>query len=163
LEPFTLLGFSKIQSLTIFLISAAVLGVIFAAEYVWGIKPCEWCIYQRYPYMFLCVLNFIWVFKPSSRNAQHIINTFILAINAMLPFTHVLIEKGYVNVKCSAAKIGAFGSVQGVLQTMAQHRSCVKVTWSYLGWSMAQWHLLFASGILIVYVGGVIYAQKRSG
>jgi disulfide bond formation protein DsbB len=158
-----LLPLYRVQSLTIFLASAAVLGFVFAAEYGWGIKPCEWCIYQRYPYVFLAVLNFIWVFKPLSQHVQHIINTFILAINAMLPLTQVLIEKGYVNIKCGAAKIGASGSVQGVLQTLMNHRSCVKVTWSYLGWSMAQWHLIFASGILIVYVWGVVYAQKRSG
>ncbi|WP_350331534.1 disulfide bond formation protein B [Candidatus Bodocaedibacter vickermanii] len=158
-----MLGLYRVQSLTIFLISAAILGFVFSAEYGWGIKPCEWCIYQRYPYVFLCVLNFIWLFKPLSKHVQHSINTFILAINAMLPLTHVLIEKGYVNVKCAASKIGALGSVQQGLQALMNHRSCVKVTWSCWGWSMAQWHLIFASGILIVYVWGVIYAQKRSG
>ena len=158
-----MLGLYRVQTLTIFLISAAILGFVFSAEYGWGIKPCEWCIYQRYPYVFLCVLNFIWLFKPLSKHVQHSINTFILAINAMLPLTHVLIEKGYVNVKCSASKIGTLGSIQQGLQSLMNHRSCVKVTWSCFGWSMAQWHLIFASGILIVYVWGVIYAQKRSG
>jgi disulfide bond formation protein DsbB len=158
-----LLGFYRVQSLTICLLSAAVLGLVCAAEYVWGIKPCEWCLYQRYPYVFLAVINFIWLFRPLSKYVQDCINTFIFTINTMLPLTHVLIEKGYVNVKCAAVKMGISGSIQGTLHALMNHRSCVKVTWSYLGWSMAQWHLLFASGILIVYVWGVIYAQKRSG
>jgi disulfide bond formation protein DsbB len=155
-------GFCRVLPIWVCLISVGVLGLVFIAEYVCGIKACEWCMYQRYPYVFLLVLNFIWLFKPLSFCAENMINTFILAINAMLPLVHVLIEKGYINVKCGVTKTGMRGSIQGALQALSNHRSCVKVTWECFGWSMAQWHLVFATCILIAYIGGVMHAQKRS-
>gem|GEM_PF-2423336 len=155
-------GFCRVHNIWVCLISASVLGLVFIAEYVCGIKPCEWCVYQRYPYIFLLVLNFIWLFKPLSSRVETTINAFILAINSMLSLVHVLIEKGYINVKCGVTKVGMRGSIQGALQALSNHRSCVKVTWECFGWSMAQWHLVFATCILITYIGGVMHAQKRS-
>ena len=157
-----LLRFYRLLTLWICLISAGVLGLVFIAEHLYGIKPCEWCIYQRCPYVFLLVLNLIWLFNPLSVRIETAINTFILAINAMLPLVHVLIEKGYINVKCGVTKIGIRGSIQGALQALSNNRSCVKVTWEYFGWSMAKWHLVFATCILVAYIWGVIHEQKRS-
>lgn len=129
-------------------------------EYGFGVKPCEWCIYQRYPYVFLFVLNLIWVISPLSIRAQNVINTFLLTINAVLPLIHLLIEKGYIHIKCNVLKAGATKSVLQTLDILAAHRSCIKVNWMFWGWSMAQWHLLFASVILISYVWSVVYVQK---
>jgi disulfide bond formation protein DsbB len=138
-----------------------VLISVFIAEFGFKIKPCEWCIYQRYPYVFLLSLNLIWCFKPLSAIAQSLVNTFILTVNATLPLIHVLIEKGYIYVKCSVLKPDENKSLLSMLDILSAHRSCVKINWTFLSWSMAQWHLLFASGILILYVWGVIYVQKR--
>lgn len=129
---------------------------------MWGIKSCEWCVYQRYPYVFLLVLNLIWWVKPISEKAQNAINTFILTINAVLPFIHILIEKGYIHVKCGAFKLGQEKTVLQLMDTLNTHRSCVKINWMLWGWSMAQWHLLFASLILTLYIWSVVYVQKRS-
>jgi disulfide bond formation protein DsbB len=130
-------------------------------EYWFAIKPCEWCIYQRYPYIFLFVLNLIWIIHPVSTRAQNVINTFILTINTILPFIHIFIEKGYIHIKCSMLRPDTTKSILQALDILSAHRSCVKINWMFLGWSMAQWHLLFASGILIVYVWSVVHVQKR--
>lgn len=131
-------------------------------EYVFGIKPCEWCVYQRYPYVFLLVLNLIWWVKPISQKAKNAINTFILTVNAVLPLIHVLIEKGYIRVKCGAFKLSQEKTVLKLMDSLTAYKSCVKVNWMFWGWSMAQWHFVFASCLLVAYVCGVIYVQKRS-
>lgn len=131
-------------------------------EYGLGIKSCEWCVYQRYPYVFLLVLNLIWWHKPISQKVQNALNTFILSINAVLPLIHVLIEKGYIHVKCGALKLSQEKTVLKLMDTLTSHKSCVKVNWMLWGWSMAEWHFVFASCLLALYVVGVIYVQKRS-
>lgn len=131
-------------------------------EHMWGIKSCEWCVYQRYPYVFLLVLNIIWWLKPISVKAQNVVNTFILTINAALPLIHTLIEKGYIHVKCGGFRLSQGKTVLQLMDTLGSYRSCVKINWMLWGWTMAQWHLQFASLLLILYVWGVIYVQKQS-
>jgi disulfide bond formation protein DsbB len=94
--------------------------------------------------------------------AQNVINTFILAINAVLPLIHILIEKGYIHVKCGTFKLSHDKTVIKLMDTLSGHKSCVKINWMLWGWSMAQWHFVFASILLVLYVWGVIYVQKRS-
>lgn len=142
--------------------SFGVLTIVLYMEHFLSIKSCEWCIYQRYPYVVLIVLNLIWWVKPISITVQNVINTFILTINAVLPFIHVLIEKGYIHVKCGTFKLGHEKAVLKLMDTLSAHRSCVKVNWMLWGWSMAQWHFVFASCLLTVYVWGVINVQKRA-
>ncbi|MCP5322900.1 MAG: disulfide bond formation protein B [Candidatus Paracaedibacteraceae bacterium] len=135
------------------------MGFVFIAQYGFSIQPCEWCIYQRYPYILLLLLNLLWMVRSIKTCIQHIFNISILIGNVILPFIHVLIEKGYLHVKCDVLTMDR--TVQGMLQTLSRYRSCVKVTWEFLGCSTSVWHLIFASGMLVAYVLGVIYEKKR--
>lgn len=153
-------NFSNHLSGFVCLISLSVLGFVFIVQYGFNIKPCEWCIYQRYPYILLFLLNLFLTFKSIKRYIQHAFNISILVGNVILPFFHVLIEKGYLSVKCDVLVVTQ-QTVQGMLQALSSQHSCVKVSWEFLGWSMSMWHLLFASGMLFAYVLGVLYVQKR--
>lgn len=99
--------------------------------------------------------------RPLPIRAQNVINTFLLTVNAVLPLIHTLIEKGYINIKCNVLKAGVRRSILQTFDLITAHRSCVRVNWMFLGWSMAQWHLLFSTGILILYAWSIVYAQKR--
>lgn len=140
-------------------VSALILIFVLTLEYGFDIKPCEWCIYERYPYIILLILNLVWIVFRLPGKVLYFLSSFLLAINVMLPFVHVLIEKGYIYVKCSPLKHR--GSLQEILNTLHNHTSCAKAGWHFLGWSMAQWHLLFAGAILILYISGVSYVQKK--
>lgn len=153
-------SFSKYLSIFLCFVSLCVLGFVFIAQYGFSIQPCEWCIYQRYPYVLLLLVNLVWLVNPIKTYTQHIFNICILIGNIILPLLHVLIEKGYWHVKCNGL-VAEQKTVQEMFQALTKHSPCVKVNWEFLGWSMSIWHLLFASGMLFAYVGGAIYVQKR--
>lgn len=158
--PFTLQSFFKITAGLICFLCITVIVFVLILEYKYSVKPCEWCVYQRYPYIFLFVLNLIWLIKPINYIAQGALNTFVMTINLLLPIVHVLIEKGILYIKCSPI-LGKGLTIHEKLSMMKGHASCSKITWKLLGWSMAQWHVIFALILLIIYIAGLIYGQKR--
>jgi len=91
-----------------------------------------------------------------------ITNIFILLINVILPLVKVLIEKGHIYTKCESPNLAGVRSASGVLNIEALRQSCTKVNWTFLEWSIAQWHLLFASILLIIYPWSVFYVQKQA-
>ena len=93
--------------------STLILLVVYFLEYVLGMKPCEMCINERYPYFILILLSLIFlVFKKTSdknkiKSSKIIKYLSLLVIFGALiySFIHVGTERGFIEgfSGCSAS------------------------------------------------------------
>ncbi len=133
---------------------AAFLAIFAAliAEYVFGLKPCAWCWYQRYPYIVLLVfLPFLWRVYP--RFAVYF-SLLIYAVEIALAFTHFGIEKHWWSFEegCGVARVIA-DSLEAELAALLATPAvpCDKPAFVFLGLSMAAWNIIY-SGFLLLYI-----------
>jgi disulfide bond formation protein DsbB len=142
------------------ILSVVALAVALTMQYGFGFKPCTFCLYIRYPYVILLIMNSLWLLWGFPLKSQLVLNALIVGSNFVLSVALVLIEKGIIHMRCRAVQYSGQESASELLRTLTNHQSCAKVTVSFWGWSMAMWHSLFAGAVLILCIVGWIYAQK---
>ena len=80
--------------LLLFSLSLAALAVAFFSEYILDMKPCVFCIYQRIPYFMLIIVSAFYLKFKKYDKLINIIAIVLLAIEVILAFYHVGIERG---------------------------------------------------------------------
>lgn len=138
------------------------LCIAYVFEYVFNIKPCTLCFYQRYIFMAIIALN-LWIIsftKPRIWRKAILITGLLFFLNAGVAGYQVLVEQKVLEAPsvCRTPVIKA----QTVEELRAQLRNaktapCDKVTWSWLGLSMAAYNLIWCLGL----ASACIIAYKR--
>ena len=103
--------------------SAAILGAVFAIQFLGGADPCLLCVYQRYPYGVAIVLSALALVLARGSRAQH----------------------WWAGAAACAAGTGGAATTVVELKAMAASAlrpRCDEVAWSLFGVSLAGYNLL---------------------
>jgi disulfide bond formation protein DsbB len=143
-----------------FLILASVVALIaaYVSQYIFDIKPCILCIYQRVPY-FLTIVALIFVFNYSSKihfsTTMIYFCSFVFMVSALLALFHVGVEKGFIEepTSCSLSSEENYQTLDQLREAILNSQNspkCSEVQFSLLGVSMAGWNFIY-SLILSIY------------
>ena len=131
--------------------------ILFAliSEYVFGFTPCSLCLIQRYPHMLVAITSIWLVFFRTHNLFMYPLNTLVMAFSIILASYHVGVEQGIFEgpQSCSSSNLSSVSekSAEALLEEIlnASVVRCNEVTWSFMGLSMATWHLILSIALFI--------------
>jgi disulfide bond formation protein DsbB len=157
------------QGLSFTLLNVSLFALLFAflAEYLWYVKPCVLCIYQRYVFLGLGIFSFIGLLVKVKRFFLLYIG--ITLIGLFISGYHIGVEEHWwkgpdacsadapkTNQNLSQAdQIKAFR--EKLKKKSSQVVRCDEVNWRILGVSATIWTFLLHLGIL----GYIVVANKK--
>ncbi len=125
------------------------LATAYGAEFIFGLRPCELCYYQRYFFYALFLLSslfFVWIIPAHDK--KWIVSIIILAGltlgNAGLATYQVLVEQKIVPAPkvCRAKKAATLEELRASLEK-GPPVSCAEIPWELFGVSMAGYGILY--------------------
>jgi disulfide bond formation protein DsbB len=143
-------------------ISAGALAAAFIGEYVFGLKPCILCLYQRWPFaavILLCIVGTA-LAKPRGALSKGLFATIALAFfgNAAIAFYHTGVERHWWRSHLEGCVVPPMeGNITDVLAQIAASPPvrCDEIPWTdpVLGLSMANYNvaLCLALGLAAAY------------
>lgn len=135
-----LLGFS--------LLCVGILVVAYIMEHVFGILPCQMCLYERNVFMAVGTLSFLSFFLVPARFHPFIVIIlgFVFMGGSLLAGYHVAVQQHWVNLPtfCISNDFGDFDSVESLRDQMLKTPlvRCDQVNWSLFGLSLAAYNTI---------------------
>lgn len=155
-----ILSCSKLMPLFMALISASALGMALMSQYVFGLLPCNLCIFQRYPYGIVIVLGIIGFLiagkcKKTSTAIMSMMGITFFA-NSVIAFYHSGVELKWWESFLEGCKVPELSD--NIEEMMEQIRAtkdvvrCDEIPWAdpILGLSMANYNVMFCFGLGII-------------
>lgn len=131
----------------IFLASGLALVTAYVAEFAFGLKPCNLCLWQRVPYFVSGGLGMAAMAPGTTRNGAMALAGLSFLVGAGLAFHHLGVEQhwwgsvascgGELPISMSAADLQAALSAP-------PDPACDAPTWVMLGVSAAAWNMLLS-------------------
>lgn len=137
--------------------SALAIGMALIGQYVFGLHPCELCVYQRIPYAIIIIVGSAGYFIKSPK-LQYILVIFCALLflsDAIIAIYHTGVEMGIFPAPTACSSDGKTG------QTLEEMRAaifnaplvtCSQAMFYFLGLSMAAWNAIAASFAFIITV-----------
>jgi disulfide bond formation protein DsbB len=129
--------------LLVALTSAGLLVAALALEHLADLRPCQLCLWQRYPYLALIALGLLgW-----RRGAVWVLGLAVLVLlgEAGLAFYHVGVEQGWWALPAGCAAGGDAQTVEELRTLLAEAPpACDQVAFTLLGLSLTAWNLIAA-------------------
>lgn len=145
----------------ILLVSVTSLIIAYGAEYIFGIKPCILCIYERIPYMVVAVLSIAsLLFK---RNLLPLIIVIFIASSA-LAFYHVGVERHIFEATYACTnKLQPVTNIEELRKQLEDNPrpSCADPEFSFLSISFAGWNLLLSVFMGFISIMGMRKCKKN--
>lgn len=138
-----------------------------AAEYIFDIKPCSLCLYQRY---LLIIITFIagisaYVLPPKLVKQMIIVTGLSFLVAAVIAFYHVgLEEKWFKDIGICQTHHQA-NSIEALRQHLlnTESTSCSQASWRLLGLSFAGYNFAFSSLMVVLcFFSFKLFKQKVS-
>jgi len=146
-------------SLLLALASAGALAGALIGQYMFGLHPCELCIYQRWPYALVILAGLIGFFVPKFRFPAIALSGLALFVNAAIAFFHSGVErKWWAGLEgCSTPDMS--GSIEELMRRIEQTAvtRCDEIAWELFGLSMANYNVAYC---LALAGGTVLYLLK---
>jgi len=139
---------------TVLILSVAALATAFTAQYGFGLRPCELCLFQRVPYgvvIFLAILGLGLRLSPKKAALLLGLCCVAFAVNSGLALYHVGVEQHWW--QGPTACTGGLNTVHSVEDLAAMLSKpidipqCDKPAWLLFGVSMAGYNLLACVGL----------------
>jgi disulfide bond formation protein DsbB len=148
----------------VLVLSCAALIAAWVSEYVFGLQACSLCLYQRYLYIAAIVILAVYLFilKNHYQKSPLMLTSLVLLLCAGTAGYQVAVENQWVDLPkvCQAAvAAGSFEDFKAKLTTKP-HISCDAIQWSLFGISMAGYNFLFALGLSLFSLMGVLVNDK---
>lgn len=147
------------------IVALASLGALifaFTLQYGFDIQPCVLCLWQRVPLGLAFALGItacIW--RPYGRHARILLSLcgFAYFINVGLAFFHTGVEQHWWEGTRGCAITPLHGTTvqdwkEQLMSTVVGH--CDQISWTFFGFSMANWNILFSSALAIFCIAAVI-------
>jgi disulfide bond formation protein DsbB len=141
--------------------SIVVLGTALASQYIGGLRPCELCFWQRYPYWATIALGVLGVVvaRRSAKLAAGLtaLAGLVFLVGAGIAFFHVGVEHHWW---AGTSSCGAFG---GPIQSLEDLRRqlegapivrCDEPAWTMAGISMAGYNMLVSLALAAIALAG---------
>jgi disulfide bond formation protein DsbB len=160
----------EIESMASLLILGGIipLAIAITAQYWFHLRPCHFCMLQRYPYAIpiLCGIASLFVPKMSlSWRFFVALAVFAWLATGLLGIVHTGIEQGWLNYKGGCvAQMGAHNldALRASIMN-APLVSCKDVLGRFAGLSMASWNSIFAGGIIALTGLQYNFDRKKHG
>lgn len=138
-------------SLFLCLFSVAALLMAYISQYVFGMEPCIFCLYQRIPYFIVITLSALSLFIHGQiRLFLIFLCAVALLAGGAIAFYHVGIEQGVFELSSGC---GVGEAVPSTLEEMTSqimgkpNVACDKPQFVFAGVSIAGWNFLFSSAL----------------
>lgn len=139
---------------TIGAMSLLALIVAYLAEILGKLNPCMLCVYQRIPYIILCIFAlFALVFTSKKKLCKILIPIFLL-IEIAFAFYHVGVEH-YIFEESHICQFKTTATSSIVTTKIAGN--CSDIYFRFMNLSMAEWNLIYA----IIMLSYFIYREKN--
>ena len=140
-------------SLVIFFVSTSVIIFVHYLEYI-GLKPCQLCIYQRWPWYLIILLSFISIFYNNKFYPFNKLVIFLLFVgNSIFAGWHAGIEwafwEGPSACSASTGKIEKETLLENI-QNIKVFVACNQASYRYFGLSLAGYNFI-SSIIMSIY------------
>lgn len=129
--------------------AAAALLAALALQFLGGLAPCPFCVYQRYPYLVVIAAGALglWLRRPNPALA---LMALALAVNVGIAGYHVGIEQGWLALPESCSPAWRATTVEELRQQLAAAPArCDQVGFTVAGLSLAAWNAVYAAGLLV--------------
>jgi disulfide bond formation protein DsbB len=139
---------------TVLMLSIAILAAVFTAQYGFGLRPCELCLFQRVPYgvaIFLALLGLGLRLDATRSGLLLGLCGLVFAVGGGIALYHTGVEQHWWAGPASCT--GGLGTVRSIEDLAAMLSKpidipqCDKVAWSLLGISMAGYNVLASLGL----------------
>ena len=155
---------TRIAPLAILILSVAVVGAALLSQYWGGLRPCELCLYERWPYYAVAVLAAV-ALAAGQRylsRAALALAALLFAVGAVLAFYHAGVEwhwfAGPTACTGLALDTSSVEALRAQLLATPPVR-CDEVQWSLFGISLAGWN--FVASVLLAAIA--YFAAMRLG
>ena len=142
------------------IISAVALGSAYLAEYVYNLKPCTLCLYQRIPFAIIGVLGVMAFLFGSYLSLAFVAGMagLVLLSGAGIAIYHLGIEQHWwaSAASCNVAgpdQILSMSQFKALLQQQPE-ASCQEITWNLFGISMATYNAVYSGfcGLVLIFI-----------
>ncbi len=130
----------KKTALIIFLLAFIPLAAALGSQYLGGLHPCEYCIYQRIPYA--VIIGLLIISLITKFEIKRVIYALLFFATAALGFYHAGGELGYWKIASDCVADLDFYNLMNSLKEAAVVR-CDDVQFEFLNISMAGWNFLY--------------------
>ncbi|MDB5365091.1 MAG: disulfide bond formation protein [Rhodospirillales bacterium] len=132
------------------LLAAAALGFALVQQYAFGLPPCEFCIWQRWPWGLVGAIGVVGaVAAPAPRIARPliVIAGLLLLVGAAIAAFHVGVEQHWWQGPTACSSTSPAGSLDALRAQLATAPivRCDQVAWSLLGVSMAGYNFVVST------------------
>jgi disulfide bond formation protein DsbB len=148
------------------MLAIGALGFALVQQYAFGLPPCEFCIWQRWPWGLVGALGVIGAaLAPAPRLARPllVVAALLLLVGACIAAFHAGVEQHWWEgpTACSSTSPAA-GSLEALRAQLANAPivRCDQITWSLLGISMAGYNFLVS---LIAALATLAVARRGFG
>lgn len=151
----------KRAGLIVAALSSFTLGLVFIAQYGFGLAPCELCLWQRWPHAAAILLGLAALLLPRWRPVLLALAAFSILVGGGIAVFHVGVEEKWWQglTSCGGGPTpNSLDALRAQLMTAPVAR-CDEVAFRFLGLSMAGWNVLW-SACLVVFAA---LAAKRAG
>jgi disulfide bond formation protein DsbB len=157
-------------ALVVLAVSAAVLGTVFAMQYLGDLAPCPLCINQRWPYGTALVLSAMALAPGATAGGRRL----LLALCAVAfvigdgyAIYHAGVEQGWFAgpTACSGAPAPAAGTIEALRQQLMATPvvRCDEIPWSLFGISLAGFNVFVSAGLVLFCIAAAARGDGRHG
>jgi disulfide bond formation protein DsbB len=149
------MSMTRTAPLAILILAGAVVGAALLSQYWGGLRPCELCLYERWPYYAVAVLALVAILAGQRylSRAALALAALLFAAGAVLAFYHAGVEwhwfAGPTACTGLALDTGSVAALRAQLLATPPVR-CDEVQWSLFGISLAGWN--FVASVLLAVI-----------
>jgi disulfide bond formation protein DsbB len=143
------------QPLIVILVATiAVLGGALVSQYWGGLRPCELCLMERWPYYAAIAIAVLALAMPAPGwpRMALLLLTLVFVASAALGFYHVGVEQHWFQGPTACTSSSRVPQTLAELKQMLAHAQavmCDQVQWSVGGISLAGWNFIVSALIAI--------------
>ena len=147
--------------------SVAILGAVFAMQYLGGLAPCELCIAQRWPYgaaIAFTLAALVPAVPPTARRILVGLAGIAFVVTSAIGFYHAGVElKVFAGPTACTGSTGA-STVEDLRRQLLATPvvRCDEIQWSLFGISLAGYNFIVAAGLATFSLGVALRGRGRT-
>jgi len=158
------------KNILVFILFSCIVALVFAyiSQYIFGLQPCQLCLWQRQPFFAIVILAGLFLIIPQLKKYQNLaikISVLLLLINSVIAFYHAGVEKKLFRGLDSCSSVSSESNTIEELRIALENTKavrCDKPQFVFIGISMAGWNVLYCLGLVsaVVATGRVFRTNK---
>ena len=147
----------KNYSQILFILSVLILTSVFVIEYIFGYRPCNLCIIERFPYALAIIILFLNYNFKKDQIFYSVLLMLVFLFSTLISIYHFGIEQGFIDEStvCSSENLDSI-TKDDILNSLQELRiSCKDVAFKIFGLSLTTYNIFLS--ILMFFLSIKIY------